>query len=65
MESFGDDYDFYTCVYMFTEEIDIAAYIGMIEVFLKMVIYFFHERVWDRINFGRQEYVTDEVIEEK
>jgi uncharacterized membrane protein len=27
--------------------------IGGIEVFTKMALYFFHERAWNRINFGK------------
>lgn len=52
-------------VYSFTEKLDVAAYVGMIEVFLKMLIYFFHERVWDRIKFGRQEFIGDEAVEKE
>jgi len=39
--------------YLITGSIAIAASIGSIEVLTKMFLYYFHERVWDRISFGR------------
>jgi uncharacterized membrane protein len=32
-----------------------AASIGAVEVVTKMLLYYFHERVWNRINIGREE----------
>jgi uncharacterized membrane protein len=32
---------------------DFAAKIGLIDTTVKLVIYFFHERVWNKINYGR------------
>jgi adenylylsulfate kinase len=52
-------------VYLFTDEISLAFQVGMIEVFLKMLVYFFHERAWDKINFGREEIEIDETIQKK
>lgn len=42
-------------VYIFTGNFNIAFTVGFLEVFLKMLIYFFHERAWDKIKFGRKE----------
>lgn len=42
-------------VYIFVGDTTIAFSIGGIEVFLKMLIYFFHERTWNNIKFGRRE----------
>ena len=42
-------------VYLFTKDIDVALKIGGIEIFLKLVIYYFHERLWNRITFGKKE----------
>ena len=42
-------------VYIFTGKIDMAVEIGGIEVVLKIIIYFIHERVWYRIRFGKKE----------
>jgi uncharacterized membrane protein len=30
-----------------------AISIGAIELFTKMILYFFHERIWNSINFGK------------
>ena len=30
-----------------------AISIGTIELFTKMILYFFHERIWNSINFGK------------
>jgi len=43
-------------VYIFIGDLSIAVSVGGIEVFLKMLIYFFHERAWDKIKFGRKEF---------
>jgi adenylylsulfate kinase len=42
-------------VYLFTGTLKIALAIGGLEVVLKMIIYFFHERTWDKIRYGRKE----------
>lgn len=42
-----------TLVYLFTGELGIAAAIGGVEVVLKLVLYYAHERVWNQISFGR------------
>jgi len=40
-------------VYIFVGRIDIAAAVGSLEVVVKMIIYYFHERAWDKIQVGR------------
>ena len=40
-------------VYFFTDELELAASFGVADVVLKMSFYFLHERVWNRIEFGR------------
>ena len=42
-------------VYAFTGQIETALKIGGIEVFAKMAIYYFHERGWGKIRFGKRE----------
>lgn len=42
-------------VYIFIGDTKIAFSIGGIEVFLKMLVYFIHERLWEKIRFGRRE----------
>jgi len=40
--------------YFLTGEIAIAVSIGGIEVFTKMILYFFHERIWNFIKWGKR-----------
>ncbi len=42
-------------VWGFTRQMAAALAVGGIEVFLKMFLYYFHERYWNKINFGRVE----------
>lgn len=39
--------------YVITREISWAFSIGLIEVFTKLILYYFHERIWNNINVGR------------
>ncbi|RXJ97929.1 hypothetical protein CRU98_11545 [Arcobacter sp. CECT 8986] len=41
--------------YFITGNFVMAASIGSIEVFTKMVLYYFHERAWNKIPLGRIE----------
>lgn len=45
--------------WLVTGKIKFALSIGGIEVVTKMVIYYIHERIWNRIKFGRKIYVKD------
>ena len=38
--------------YFVTGNLVMAASIGSIEVITKMILYYFHERVWNRLKFG-------------
>lgn len=40
-------------------EIDKAIGVGVIEFFLKMLIYYGHERAWSRISWGLVSYDND------
>ncbi len=39
--------------YLVTGSLIMAASIGSIEVVTKMILYYFHERAWNKINIGR------------
>lgn len=39
--------------YFITGDVSMAASIGGIELFTKMVLYYLHERGWSRLNIGR------------
>jgi len=40
-------------VYIFVGRIDIAAAVGGFEIVCKLIFYYFHERVWNRVRLGR------------
>ena len=40
-------------VYVFTGKLELSASVGIFDVVFKMALYFFHERAWNTINFGR------------
>ncbi len=39
--------------YFITGDLTMAASIGSIELFTKMGLYYFHERAWNKISFGK------------
>ncbi|WP_435624790.1 DUF2061 domain-containing protein [Flagellimonas sp.] len=39
--------------WIITGTFSLAFSIGMVELVTKMVLYFFHERIWNRIGWGR------------
>lgn len=41
--------------YFITGNLVMAASIGSIEVITKMILYYFHERAWNKLSFGRVE----------
>ena len=46
--------------YFITGSLVMAASIGSIEVVTKMALYYFHERAWNKLSFGRvKEPVVD------
>ena len=41
-------------VYAFTQQLDIAVAVGVLEAVAKMVLYVGHERIWNKLGFGRK-----------
>jgi uncharacterized membrane protein len=39
--------------YLVTGSLTMAASIGSIELFTKMLLYYFHERAWNRVDLGK------------
>lgn len=39
--------------FLITRRISVAFSIGFIELFTKTCLFYFHERLWNRISFGR------------
>jgi uncharacterized membrane protein len=46
--------------YFITGNLIMAASIGSIEVITKMALYYFHERAWNKLSFGR---VKEEAVD--
>ncbi len=46
--------DTFIISWIITGEVSVAITIGSIEFITKMVLYFFHERIWNIIKWGRQ-----------
>jgi adenylylsulfate kinase len=42
-------------VWLFTKKLELAFSIGALELTSKLIAYFIHERIWDKVNIGRQE----------
>lgn len=40
-------------VYIFFGRLDLAAIIGGLEILIKLILYFFHERIWNRVSWGK------------
>ncbi len=45
--------------FLITGKMKWAFSIGGVELFTKVALYYFHERVWNRIRFGRVEIPSD------
>ena len=46
--------DTFLIAWLITGKLDWAAGIAGIEVVTKMFLYYFHERIWDRVKYGRR-----------
>ena len=49
-------------VYVFTREVVLAAGVGFADAMIKIFAYYSHERLWNRIDFGRKKVGRDYVI---
>ncbi len=43
-----------TLIYVFTRKWTLSLGIGVLEVIIKLLIYYFHERVWDGVRWGKK-----------
>ena len=41
-------------VYLFTGKLLLAISVGGVEIIAKIIVYFFHERAWNKISYGRK-----------
>lgn len=49
-------------VYLFTRELALSAGIGLADTTIKIFFYYSHERLWERIQFGRKKIKEDYTI---
>ena len=42
-------------VYAFTQNVIMSAGVSITEIVVKTAIYYFHERMWNKSNFGRKD----------
>ena len=40
-------------VYVFTGELTLVATVGALDITIKLILYYGHERIWNRIRWGR------------
>lgn len=45
-----------TIVFLFTKEIVLSLGVGVAEVIAKMTFYYLHERIWNKISWGKGEH---------
>ena len=44
-------------VFFFTKNFAIAGTIGVLDFFVKLLIYYFHERIWDTVSWGSKKHL--------
>ncbi|HID32468.1 MAG TPA: DUF2061 domain-containing protein [bacterium (Candidatus Stahlbacteria)] len=47
-------------VYAFTGRLLLSLEVGGVEVVLKVIIYFLHERVWGRVSWGKKKHPLED-----
>lgn len=50
-----------TIAFVLTGEIEMALEIGGLDMTLKLIIYFFHERIWGKIAVGREAHPLEDI----
>jgi uncharacterized membrane protein len=48
--------------FLITRKLEFALSIGVVELFTKMLLYYVHERIWNRLSFGREQPPEDYAI---
>ena len=41
-----------TIIYFFTGKLTLSLGVGAVEIVVKMLIYYFHERIWNSVKWG-------------
>jgi uncharacterized membrane protein len=47
-------------VLLFSGDLKVSAGVGIMDMFLKIGLYFLHERLWNLISFGRAKHTSPE-----
>ncbi len=50
----------FTVSYVLTKKIALAAGISLSDTLIKVFSYYGHERIWEKINFGRKKIPTED-----
>lgn len=43
-------------VFAFTRKLALSAGVGFVEVIIKLILYYLHERIWSLVGIGRKEH---------
>ncbi len=43
-------------VFSFTKELALSIGVGLAEAAVKLMLYYFHERLWEKLSFGKKVY---------
>ena len=49
-------------VYVFTREVALSVGAGLVDSAIKIFIYYGHERMWNRIDFGRRKGIKEDFM---
>jgi len=49
-------------VYLFTREVILSIGIGFVDAAIKIFTYYAHERLWNRISFGRKKEIKEDYM---
>ena len=52
-------------VFIFTNNLVLMGIVGVLEIISKLIIYYVHERAWNRISWGRKRIITTEITTEE
>ncbi|MCU4175618.1 DUF2061 domain-containing protein [Carboxylicivirga sp. N1Y90] len=52
--------DTFLVSYLVTGKIGIAASISVVEVFTKLLLYYLHERIWNKLKIGKEKVADPE-----
>ena len=54
--------DTFIVSWIITGQLELALSIGLVEVFTKMILYYGHERLWNKITWGKEKAAPEYTI---